>query len=407
LPTGSSDRPGPNSFALFSPRLRWAAALDFLAQLVREAQQCVCFTAAFGISKEMAPALLGGDEVPKYILLESEGNWPSSREAIWELGKLANVRLAFGTHIEALPSASRYSWQREDLTGLNQHVKYVHTKILLIDPFSDEPVIVSGSANFSRASMESNDENLIVVRGDKDLADTVAAEFFRIFGHMRYRNELEEEHGLCGRGGSGPHRRIQGKQPPPKEWAARAVSCGAGEDAAEAASCKVAERGHGEEAIVEKPADGREADLWPERCFNPVSFECLERRKFAQLCLPVLVRPADAAEAALPSDTASLEAALAAAGAVTDEEHVEHDLVENHSGRDEAADEVQLSSFPVAAPCGDDSSTAAPSNSPNGKIPGIWKMRKAELQELCRARGLRSEGLTVPELRAQLRGTAE
>ena len=30
----------------------------------------------------------------------------------------------------------------EQLTGLNDHVGYIHTKYLLIDPFSDDPIVV-------------------------------------------------------------------------------------------------------------------------------------------------------------------------------------------------------------------------------------------------------------------------
>ena len=53
------------SLALFSPRLRWARALDFFAQLINSAKNCVAFTAAFGISKDVAPALLGNGSLLK------------------------------------------------------------------------------------------------------------------------------------------------------------------------------------------------------------------------------------------------------------------------------------------------------------------------------------------------------
>ncbi|CAK0880503.1 unnamed protein product [Prorocentrum cordatum] len=129
-----------SALAFFSPRLQWASALEFLAQLVAGAKQGVAFTAAFGISKEM-----------------SEGN----------------------------------GWMQENLSGLNNHVKFIHTKILLVDPLSDNPIVVSGSANFSRASMESNDENMLVVRGDRELADSYTVEFFRVFEHLRFRSELK------------------------------------------------------------------------------------------------------------------------------------------------------------------------------------------------------------------------
>ena len=50
----------------------------------------------------------------------------------------------------------------ETLTGLNDHVNYLHTKYMLVDPLSDDPVVISGSANFSNASSVDNDENMLV-----------------------------------------------------------------------------------------------------------------------------------------------------------------------------------------------------------------------------------------------------
>merc|ERR1712080_361157 len=108
-------------------------ALDFFAQLIHGAKSCVAFTAAFGISGDIAPALLGNDTVLKYILLESEGQFAASRAAVRQLRRHQTVRIAMGTHLEEGPAdESHGGWRPESLTGLNQHVKYVHTKILLI-----------------------------------------------------------------------------------------------------------------------------------------------------------------------------------------------------------------------------------------------------------------------------------
>jgi phosphatidylserine/phosphatidylglycerophosphate/cardiolipin synthase-like enzyme len=44
--------------------------------------------------------------------------------------------------------------------GLNTHVAFIHSKFLLMDPLGADPVIVTGSANFSDASTNANDEKL-------------------------------------------------------------------------------------------------------------------------------------------------------------------------------------------------------------------------------------------------------
>src|SRR4030095_1521194 len=69
-----------------------------------------------------------------------------------------------------------------------------HQKFLLCDPLSDDPLVCSGSANFSSNSLLQNDENMLLVRGDTRIADIYLTEFDRIFRHFYFRdvaNEIE------------------------------------------------------------------------------------------------------------------------------------------------------------------------------------------------------------------------
>jgi len=76
-------------------------------------------------------------------------------------------------------------------------VFFIHTKFLLIDPLSDDPLVCSGSANFSDNSLTQNDENMLLVRGDTRIADIYMTEFDRIFQHFYFRNVANE---LAGKG---------------------------------------------------------------------------------------------------------------------------------------------------------------------------------------------------------------
>jgi PLD-like domain len=67
-------------------------------------------------------------------------------------------------------------------------VFFVHTKFLLIDPLSDDPLVCSGSANFSSGSLLQNDENMLLVRGNTRIADIYMTEFDRIFRHFYFRD---------------------------------------------------------------------------------------------------------------------------------------------------------------------------------------------------------------------------
>ena len=47
--------------------------------------------------------------------------------------------------------------------------------------------MITGSANFSDASTRKNDENMLVIRGDRRVADIYLSEFMRLFNHFQFR----------------------------------------------------------------------------------------------------------------------------------------------------------------------------------------------------------------------------
>ena len=59
---------------------------------------------------------------------------------------------------------------------------------MLVDPLSADPVVVTGSANFSKASTNSNDENMMIIRGNQRVADIYYTEFNRLFNHYYFRS---------------------------------------------------------------------------------------------------------------------------------------------------------------------------------------------------------------------------
>jgi phosphatidylserine/phosphatidylglycerophosphate/cardiolipin synthase-like enzyme len=50
--------------------------------------------------------------------------------------------------------------------------------------------VVTGSANFSKASTDTNDENMIVIRNDQRVADIYMGEFMRTFSHYAFREAV-------------------------------------------------------------------------------------------------------------------------------------------------------------------------------------------------------------------------
>jgi phosphatidylserine/phosphatidylglycerophosphate/cardiolipin synthase-like enzyme len=63
----------------------------------------------------------------------------------------------------------------------------VHSKVLVIDPFSASPTVITGSHNFSESASTTNDENFVVIRGDRALAEAYVVNVLGAWRHYRAR----------------------------------------------------------------------------------------------------------------------------------------------------------------------------------------------------------------------------
>lgn len=68
----------------------------------------------------------------------------------------------------------------------------VHSKVMVIDALGPDPVLVTGSHNFSAPASERNDENLVIVRGHAALARAYATHIMAVYQHYRYRSYVRE-----------------------------------------------------------------------------------------------------------------------------------------------------------------------------------------------------------------------
>ena len=62
----------------------------------------------------------------------------------------------------------------------------VHSKLIVVDPFTN-PIVVTGSHNFSGAASNANDENFVIVRNNPTLAREYAAHILSVYQHYRWR----------------------------------------------------------------------------------------------------------------------------------------------------------------------------------------------------------------------------
>lgn len=63
----------------------------------------------------------------------------------------------------------------------------IHDKTIVVDPFSKDCVVITGSHNLGFRASSNNDENMLIIRGDRPVAQAYAAHVMDIFEHYRSR----------------------------------------------------------------------------------------------------------------------------------------------------------------------------------------------------------------------------
>jgi hypothetical protein len=79
------------------------------------------------------------------------------------------------------------SFERQYLQILNAGFAVTHDKIVVVDPFSDHCAVVTGSHNLGHRASFNNDENLVIVRGQRSLAAAYATHVLDIYDHFSWR----------------------------------------------------------------------------------------------------------------------------------------------------------------------------------------------------------------------------
>jgi phosphatidylserine/phosphatidylglycerophosphate/cardiolipin synthase-like enzyme len=188
-PPDTLDRP---ITTLFSPQPT-TAVLDWYARLAGTDDPPLFMTFAFGMADAFAQIYERPTaDVLRMALMESEG---TGRKAVVEaavrrinaLRRRPNVIVAVGGK-RAISGVEK--WVDELRQIGPAHVFWIHTKFALIDPLGALPTVITGSANFSAASTDTNQENMLVIRGDTRVADIYLTEFMRLFSHYAFRETL-------------------------------------------------------------------------------------------------------------------------------------------------------------------------------------------------------------------------
>ena len=67
----------------------------------------------------------------------------------------------------------------------------IHDKMVVIDPFSKNSVVVTGSHNLGYKASYMNDENMVIIRGNPGIAEAYATHILDVVNHFRWRYKLQ------------------------------------------------------------------------------------------------------------------------------------------------------------------------------------------------------------------------
>jgi phosphatidylserine/phosphatidylglycerophosphate/cardiolipin synthase-like enzyme len=176
---------------VFSPH-RGRGVFDWWIDLASAPDKPLFMTFPFGIVKDFRPVFDQNDGVLRFGMLDKyvNGGSAAARAAaiadIERIRRHPNIGMALGQRIFV---DWIDGWHQES-SPIGVNVNWVHTKFMLVDPLGARPVTLTGSANWSEASVITNDENMVVIRGDKRVADIYFGEFMRLFAHHRFRESV-------------------------------------------------------------------------------------------------------------------------------------------------------------------------------------------------------------------------
>ncbi|WP_158501522.1 phospholipase D-like domain-containing protein [Vitiosangium sp. GDMCC 1.1324] len=194
--------PGPGVWPILSPQAN-SDMLSLYASLCEQANHLmVC--APFALAPVLLDTFSSEHTQPgtlHYLLVDKESS----------LGKPEQVRIIEGDPSNEVGAATTLSSPLHDfqkrilMTPEHFHHAgiHIHSKIIAVNPLGPDPIIITGSANYSNNSTLANDENSLMIRGDLAVADIYVTEFMRMFEHYHFRGAVTKEnakrtlHGLA------------------------------------------------------------------------------------------------------------------------------------------------------------------------------------------------------------------
>jgi hypothetical protein len=169
--------------------------MEEVARLMAGAQRAVLFLAFYPGSPSVANWAATAQKANKGLFVRGCVTSPSTAEAFhYDLVGLTPPKKKKGDppgrqdprviQAKALSGTIPEGWEEEILKA---GFAVTHDKIVVIDPFSEGCVVVTGSHNLGHKASFNNDENLVIVKGHRALAEAYATHVLDIYDHFSWR----------------------------------------------------------------------------------------------------------------------------------------------------------------------------------------------------------------------------
>ena len=112
---------------------------------------------------------------------------PANPVTLFSGAKQPPQRLRYDAMVPKNIKDTFHEWETEIL-GSGVHI---HSKVIVLDPFGANPVVMTGSHNLGFKASHSNDDNLMIVQGNAPLAAAYAANIIAIYQAYRWNAYVE------------------------------------------------------------------------------------------------------------------------------------------------------------------------------------------------------------------------
>jgi len=114
---------------------------------------------------------------------------PANPVTLFSGAKQPPQRLRYDAMVPKNIKDTFHNWETEIL-GSGVHI---HSKVIVLDPFGGNPVVMTGSHNLGYKASHENDDNLMIVQGNAPLAAAYAANIIATYQTYRW-NAYAEAH---------------------------------------------------------------------------------------------------------------------------------------------------------------------------------------------------------------------